>query len=163
MEKIERLYYAYFPEKLLGEVLTKRWSDNFIPILAAILVIGFFFLRDPGFFSVGSVVETSRQLSEFAIVVVAMGIVLLAGGLDLSIGSVFALANIVALICMNLLEWSVGAAFLATLGIGAVCGARRPEVDHLARPMARCRRSAAHSAESSPRHPPLHGRGAFAV
>ncbi|MDM8165903.1 SMP-30/gluconolactonase/LRE family protein [Roseovarius sp.] len=123
MEKIERLYYAYFPEKLLGEVLTKRWSDNFIPILAAILVIGFFFLRDPGFFSVGSVVETSRQLSEFAIVVVAMGIVLLAGGLDLSIGSVFALANIVALICMNLLEWSVGAAFLATLGIGAVCGA----------------------------------------
>lgn len=123
MEQIERLYYRFFPEKLLGEILTKRWSDNFIPILAALIVIGLFVLRDPGFFSLGSVIETSRQLSEFALVVVAIGIVLLAGGLDLSIGSVFALANITALICMNLLEWPVWAAGLATLGAGVACGA----------------------------------------
>lgn len=123
MEAIERMYYRYFPEKMLGEILTKRWSDNFIPLLAAVVVIGFFLLRDPGFFTVGSVIETSRQLSEFAIVVVAIGIVLLAGGLDLSIGSVFALANITALICMNLLGWPVWAAALATLGAGAICGA----------------------------------------
>ena len=123
METIERIYYRYFPEKLLGEILTKRWSDNFVPLAAAVMVIGFFLLRDPGFFTLGSVIETSRQLSEFAIVVVAIGIVLLAGGLDLSIGSVFALANITALICMNLLGWPVWAAALATLGAGAACGA----------------------------------------
>lgn len=123
MEQLERLYYRWFPEKLLGEVLTKRWSDNAIPLFAAVLVIGFFLIRDPDFFSLGSVIETSRQLSEFAIIVVAIGIVLLAGGLDLSIGSVFALANITALLCMNLGGWPVWAAGLATLGVGAICGA----------------------------------------
>jgi ribose transport system permease protein len=123
VETIERIYYRYFPEKLLGEVLSKRWSDNFIPLLAAAVVIGYFLARDPGFFSMGSVVETSRQLSEFAIIVVAVGIVLLAGGLDLSVGSVFALANITALICMNLLGFPVWAAALATLAVGVLCGA----------------------------------------
>ncbi|HWA45098.1 MAG TPA: SMP-30/gluconolactonase/LRE family protein [Hypericibacter adhaerens] len=123
METIERLYFRYFPEKLLGEVLTKRWSDNVVPVLAAVCVVAFFLWHDLGFFTVASLTETSRQLSEFVLVVVAMGIVLLAGGLDLSLGSVFALANITALICMNLLGWPVWASIAATLAVGALCGA----------------------------------------
>ena len=123
MEAIERLYFRYFPEKLLGEVLTKRWSDNIVPVGATILVICYFLWYDLGFFTLSSLTETSRQLSEFALVVVAMGVVLLAGGLDLSVGSVFALANIVALICMNLLGWPAWASVAATLGVGALCGA----------------------------------------
>jgi ribose transport system permease protein len=123
MEAIERLYFRYFPEKLLGEVLTKRWSDNIVPVVATIVVIGAFLWHDIGFFTVSSLTETSRQLAEFMLIVVAMGIVLLAGGLDLSLGSVFALANITALICMNLLGWPVWASVAATLGVGAFCGA----------------------------------------
>ncbi|CDX32126.1 ABC transporter [Mesorhizobium plurifarium] len=123
MEAIERLYFRYFPEKVLGEVLSKRWSDNAVPVFATILTVGFFLLENPHFFTLDSVTETSRQLSEFALVVVAMGIVLLAGGLDLSVGSVFALANITALICISLLGWPVWATVLATLAVGAVCGA----------------------------------------
>lgn len=123
MEVVTRLYYRYFPEKFLGEILTKRWSDNLVPVFATILMVAFFLLRDPGFFTLASLTETSRQLSEFSIVVVAMGIVLLAGGLDLSLGSVFALANITALICMNLLGWPVWATIIATLFVGALCGA----------------------------------------
>lgn len=123
MEAVTRLYYRYFPEKLLGEVLTKRWSDNLVPAFAVLLVIGYFLAREPGFFTLASLTETSRQLAEFSIVVVAMGIVLLAGGLDLSVGSVFALANITALICMNLLGWPVWASVAVTLAVGAFCGA----------------------------------------
>jgi ribose transport system permease protein len=123
MEAIERLYFRFVPDKLLGEVLSKRWSDNVIPVLSAVVVFGFFLSRDPGFYTVGGLVETSRQLSEFALVVVAMGTVLIAGGLDLSFGSVFALTNITALICMNLLAWPVWATILATLAVGAACGA----------------------------------------
>ncbi len=123
MEAIERAYFRFFPGKLLGEILTKRWSDNAVPVLATVVVVGFFLLRDPNFFTLASATETSRQLSEFALVVMAMGIVLLAGGLDLSVGSIFALTNITALLCMNLLGWSVGASILATLGVGALCGA----------------------------------------
>lgn len=123
METLERLYFRYFPEKLLGEILTKRWSDNIIPVLATVLVVGYFLWHDLGFFTVASLTETSRQLSEFTLVVVAMGIVLVAGGLDLSVGSVFALANITALICINLLGWPVWASVGATLLVGALCGA----------------------------------------
>ena len=123
MEAIERLYFRYFPEKLLGEILTKRWSDNAVPVFATILTIGFFLLQNPNFFTLSSLTETSRQLSEFSLVVVAMGIVLLAGGLDLSVGSVFALANITALICMNILGWPVWATVLTTLAVGGLCGA----------------------------------------
>ena len=123
MEALERLYFRYFPEKVLGEVLTKRWSDNAVPVLATLAVIGYFLLQNPQFFTCSSLVETSSQLSEFSLVVIAIGIVLLAGGLDLSVGSVFALANITALICMNLLGWPVWSSVLATLGVGALCGA----------------------------------------
>lgn len=123
METFERIYFRYFPEKLLGEVLTKRWSDNIIPVLATVLVVGYFLWHDLGFFTLAGLTETSRQLSEFILVVVAMGIVLVAGGLDLSVGSVFALANITALICINLLGWPVWASVLTTLLVGALCGA----------------------------------------
>jgi ribose transport system permease protein len=75
MEAIERLYFRFVPDKLLGEVLSKRWSDNIIPVLAAAVVFGFFLSRDPGFYTVSGLIETSRQLSEFALVVVAMGTV----------------------------------------------------------------------------------------
>jgi ribose transport system permease protein len=123
MESIERLYHRYVPSQLLGEILSKRWSDNIVPVVAAVLVVGIFLMRDPHFFTIVSVIETSRQLSEFAIVVVALGLVLLAGGLDLSVGSIFALSNVVALIAVNLLRLPVGAVFLLTLATGAVCGA----------------------------------------
>jgi ribose transport system permease protein len=123
METIERLYFRYFPEKLFGEILTKRWSDNIVPVLATLIVVGYFVWYDINFFTLASLTETSRQLSEFVLVVVAMGIVLVAGGLDLSVGSVFALANITALICMNLLGWPVWASVGAALLVGAFCGA----------------------------------------
>jgi ribose transport system permease protein len=123
METLERLYHRYFPEKLLGELLTKNWIDNVVPVFATVLVVVFFLSLNPDFFTLASVTENARQLAEFGLVVVAVGIVLLAGGLDLSVGSVFALTNIVALICMNLLNWPVWAVMAATLAVGALCGA----------------------------------------
>lgn len=123
MEAVERFVYSFIPTKLVGELLTKRWSDNFIAVFAALLVFAYVYTYNSGFFNIYSLFETSRQLSEFAIIVVAMGIVLMAGGLDLSIGSVFALANIVALMGMNLMGWPVWASVLCTLAIGAICGA----------------------------------------
>jgi ribose transport system permease protein len=123
MEAVERFIFTFLPEKLVGEILTKRWSDNIVPVLATFIVIASFLWRDAGFFTFTSLIETSRELSEFSLIVVAMGIVLLAGGLDLSLGSVFALSNIVALIGMNILEWPVGPSVALALGAGILCGA----------------------------------------
>ena len=51
-----------------------------------------------------------------------MTIVMLAGGIDLSVGSNFALANVTALALINVAKWPVEAAIAATIGVGALVG-----------------------------------------
>ena len=80
------------PDHIIGEILSKRWADNAIPFLALVAVIGFFGAAIPVFFSPFSLLESTRQLGEFAIVVMGLTVVMLAGGIDLSVGSMFALS-----------------------------------------------------------------------
>ena len=51
-----------------------------------------------------------------------MMIVMVAGGIDLSVGSNFALGNFTALVVMNILGWPVGVAFLCTLAACCLVG-----------------------------------------
>lgn len=125
-ETVEKLRNRYIPEHVLGEVLTKRWVDNAIPALFLVLTIAVFSGLIPGFLTPASIITTGRQLGEFAIVVLAMMLVMVAGGIDLSVGSNFAFGNLVALFLMNVAGWPVwGAApvvLLACAGIGLVNG-----------------------------------------
>ena len=94
--------YRLIPDHILGEILSKRWIDNAIPVFVLIVVVADVRpLLIPDFFSLGSLTTLTRQLGEFGLVVLAMMIVMLAGGIDLSVGSTFALANIVALALLN--------------------------------------------------------------
>ncbi len=51
-----------------------------------------------------------------------MTIVMLAGGIDLSVGSTFALANFTALVLINVAKWPTEVAIVATIGVGALLG-----------------------------------------
>ena len=51
-----------------------------------------------------------------------MTVVMIAGGIDLSVGSNFALANVTALALLNVARWPVAASVVATLGVGALAG-----------------------------------------
>ena len=51
-----------------------------------------------------------------------MTIVMLGGGIDLSVGSTFALANVTALALINVGHWPVAAAVAATIAVGALVG-----------------------------------------
>ena len=44
-------------------------------------------------------------------------------GLDLSVGSIFAIANLVALYCVHVLSLDPILTLLITMGVGATCGA----------------------------------------
>ena len=68
------------------------------------------------------VVDTSRQIGEFGLIVIGMAIVMLAGGIDLSVGSNFAFANLTVLALINVARWPIEAAIAATLGVGALLG-----------------------------------------
>ena len=88
--------YRLIPDHLLGELLAKRWIENAIPVLSLLIALAVFQSVIPNFLSVSMATDTSRLLGEFAFVVCAMMIVMVAGGIDLSVGSNVALGNIVA-------------------------------------------------------------------
>ncbi len=121
-EALVRARYKYIPDHVLGEILTKRWVDNVAPFAFLIITIALFGHLISDFFSPGSLLVALRQLGEFGFVVLAMMIVMVAGGIDLSVGSNFALGNFVALAVMNILGWPVGVAFLCTLAACCLVG-----------------------------------------
>src|ERR1700722_18899500 len=107
-----RLRSRYVPDHIVGEVLGGRWRDNAIPVLLLFALSIFMAESIPNFLSVGNLSDTSRQIGEFGLMVIGMTIVMLAGGIDLSVGSTFALANFTALALI----------IVATMVLGALVG-----------------------------------------
>ena len=119
---LEKVRYNYFPDHIIGEVLSKRWVDNAIPFFTLILVaLGLLFTID-GFFSLYSITDYSRQFAELGLIVLAMTIVMIAGGIDLSVGSIFAVSNLVALYCIHVIDMNPFVAFVVTCSAGVICG-----------------------------------------
>jgi len=121
-DSILRWRYRYVPDHLLGEILTKRWVDNAIPLLILLLVASVFGWLIPDFFSSGSISSLMRQWGEFSLIVLALMIVMVAGGIDLSVGSTFALGNIVALTLLSVFGWPIWAVIFTALACGAGIG-----------------------------------------
>jgi len=115
--------YRLIPDHVLGEILSKRWIDNAIPFsVLTVLVVSLYFGL-PGFFGAYAVGEYSRQFAELGLVTLAMTIVMLGGGIDLSVGSIFAIANFVALYSVHVLSLDPLVALVVTLAAGIGCGA----------------------------------------
>jgi ribose transport system permease protein len=119
-ERLTELRYRLFPDHVIGEILSKGWVDNATPFAFLVIVLALFGALIPDFFSTASLVASGRQLGEFGCVVLGEMVVMVGGGIDLSVGSNFALGNIVALMCMNLAGMPAGAALACTL---TACGA----------------------------------------
>jgi ribose transport system permease protein len=117
-----RLRYRYVPDHIVGEVLGRRWMDNVIPVTLLMALTVFLMAAIANFTSLGNISDTSRQIGEFGLIVIGMTIVMLGGGIDLSVGSSFALANLTALALINVAKWPVEAAVAATVGLGALIG-----------------------------------------
>ena len=114
--------YRLIPDHVVGEILSKRWVDNAIPFFTLIVVVAGFGYFIPDFLGLGGLATLTRQLGEFGLIVIAMMIVMLAGGIDLSVGSTFALANIAALAFLNVYELPLWLAFILTMAVGAFVG-----------------------------------------
>ena len=117
-----RLRYRYVPDHLVGEVLGRRWMDNVIPIVLLLALVISLVESIPNFATLGNLSDTSRQIGEFGLIVIGMMIVMLGGGIDLSVGSNFALANVTALALINVGHWPVPAAVAGTIAVGALVG-----------------------------------------
>src|SRR5215210_5230533 len=122
-EQFQRWRYNLIPDHLIGEILTKRWTDNAIPFLALVLTVVGFGTAIQGFFKPTALVESTRQLGEFSIVVTGLSVVMLAGGIDLSVGSIFALSTFAAVSALFIFALPVWVSFIAAIATGAIFGA----------------------------------------
>ena len=86
-------------------------------VLCAIVTV-----LNPRFVSAANLQNTARLIGAFGIVSLGLGLVIIAGGIDLSVGSAFALLGV--LLSMMLTEWHVAwpAAVVIMLALGALLG-----------------------------------------
>ncbi|GEP60026.1 ABC transporter permease [Reyranella soli] len=122
-EAVLRLRYRFWPDHLLGEILSKRWTETAIPVIVLLIVAVAFTRAIPGFLSPASLADTARQAAEIGFVVLGMALVIVVGGIDLSVGSIFALTDFCALFCLDVLELPVPAVVVITIAFGALLGA----------------------------------------
>jgi ribose/xylose/arabinose/galactoside ABC-type transport system permease subunit len=90
------------------------------PTIAVVLAIAIFSAVAPGFLSVANLLNVSLQIAITGILAVGMTMVILTGGIDLSIGSVVALSGVTA---AAVAQSSGLGGFIAALGVGLGVGA----------------------------------------
>ena len=87
-------------------------------LLLLVLVVAIS-IKQPNFWSADNLLNITRQMSLNAIVAAGMTLVILTGGIDLSVGSILALVGIVtALALKGGLPWALAVPFGALLGAG---------------------------------------------
>lgn len=123
IDTLTRWRYAYWPDHALGEILAKRWMETAMPVIVLVLVVFALSRVIPSFLSPAALSDTGREAGEIGFVVLGMALVMIVGGIDLSVGSMFALTNFCALYLIQVLQWPVAAAIVVTLLCGAALGA----------------------------------------
>jgi ribose transport system permease protein len=113
-----RLRYRLIPDHVLGEILEKDWIDNATPVFFLVVALAVFGTLLPNLLSEAGLADMAGQLGEISLVTLGMTVVMLGGGIDLSVGSVFALSNFISLTLVNKFEISP---FLAIPCVLTVC------------------------------------------
>ena len=100
----------------IGSVL-----KNYGIIIAFVLICIILSAMSPVFFTMTNLTNVIRQTSIYGIMAVGMTFIILTGGIDLSIGSILAIAGAV---CAGMLKegYSFPVVVLATLAVGVGCG-----------------------------------------
>jgi ribose transport system permease protein len=122
-ETLLRLSYRWSFQQFVAELLQKRWMEPIVPFTAAVLVLAAFAYLIPGYLSLDNVATTARQFGEFGFVAIAVAFVIISGGIDLSVGSIFAVANFISLMMFNMFELPPAVVISVTVLAGAAMGA----------------------------------------
>ena len=80
----------------------------------------YFSLTIPDYGTLTNALSLMRLFAEFGFVALGMAFSLISGGIDLSVGAIFAFCNFTALFCLFVLGLPVGLVIVATLLTGAV-------------------------------------------
>lgn len=93
-----------------------------VPLLC-VLALGAIFDGDGAFFAWETHRAVLREISVLGVLACGMTVVILAGGIDLSVGSVLALSAVSSALLVLPLGWPAWLALPLVLGVGTLCGA----------------------------------------
>ena len=96
-DALVRWRYRLIPNNVVGEILSKTWIDNAVPVLMLAILLAVFGTLVPNLLSAGNLSNLSQTVGEYLLMALGLTIVVMAGGIDLSVGSVFALANMLVI------------------------------------------------------------------
>jgi len=93
------------------------------PLIGLMALCIFFSLQTDAFFSAGNLLNILDQITVLGILAVGMTLVIVTGGIDLSVGSVLAFSMMVMGVCARSLGWPFELSMIAAALAGALCGA----------------------------------------
>ena len=97
--------------------------QKYIIVVAIFAEVTVFSLLAPQFLSIDNLVNVALSIAITGILAVGMTFVILTGGIDLSVGSVLAVAGIVAAICAKTLgDAGIFVGIIAAVLVGVLCG-----------------------------------------
>jgi ribose transport system permease protein len=97
-------------------------ARRFVPLLlAVVLLMGVFAARVPNFLAAENLIDLAQQISVNAILAFGLTLVILTGGIDLSVGAVLALVGVIVVSVST--EFGLAAGLLAGAGAAAGFGA----------------------------------------
>jgi ribose transport system permease protein len=103
------------------KALREPWVRALVARLL-VVALGILFNADGAFFKLETQRDMLRDISRIAILACGMTVVILAAGIDLSVGSVLALSAVTFATLSIHQGWSVWTAIPATLAVGLACG-----------------------------------------
>ncbi len=95
--------------------------QKFAALFSLVALVAVFAITSDAFFSVGNAMTVSLQTTSIALLGIGVTVVILTGGIDLSVGSVLALSGTVAGLLVKD-GWPVWLAMSAGVLVGTVCG-----------------------------------------
>jgi ribose transport system permease protein len=95
---------------------------RFLPFASLIVLCVLIAALEPKFLSAGNLASVARQTAVISIIAMGMTIVMVSGGIDLSVGSMMALAGVIGALAMVAGAPPV-VGVLVCMGTGALCGA----------------------------------------
>jgi ribose transport system permease protein len=104
---------------------TDRQKDivqKFAALGSLLVLIAVFSLTSSAFFTVSNGMTIALQVTSIALLGIGATCVIITGGIDLSVGSVLALAGVIAALCVKELGLSVPVAMTFGILTGALCG-----------------------------------------
>jgi simple sugar transport system permease protein len=106
------------------------WFTSLVTVILLVAMLGLGGAAYPGFLSLQVVLNLLIDNAFLLVIAVGMGFVILSGGIDLSVGSVLALATMVCAWLLQVAHWPPLAVIALALVLGALFGAGMGAVIH---------------------------------